>query len=163
MKNTLLTLVIIVIVLALGWYVFVRDAEVRVATEEEKEMLEEEGVNPIEESDEDSVATGDESKDLEDVEKVEDQVIMDISGKNFEFSETVITVKKGEMVTINFESTEGFHDFVIDEFDAATDQVRPGTPTSVTFVADQTGEFEYYCSVGTHRELGMVGTLVVEE
>jgi len=40
--------------------------------------------------------------------------------------------------------------------------VTPGTPTSVTFVADKTGTFEYYCSVGNHRAQGMVGKLIVE-
>lgn len=34
--------------------------------------------------------------------------------------------------------------------------------TSVTFVADTLGTFEYYCSVGNHRAQGMVGNLVVE-
>jgi uncharacterized cupredoxin-like copper-binding protein len=32
----------------------------------------------------------------------------------------------------------------------------------VQFVADKTGTFEFYCSVGNHRQMGMVGTLVVQ-
>lgn len=92
------------------------------------------------------------------------EVVFDLTGKNFAFSVTEMVVKKGDTVTVNFESESGFHDWVVDEFDAATDQVRSGDGvTSVTFVADQTGEFEYYCSVGSHRAQGMVGTLVVEE
>ncbi len=85
-----------------------------------------------------------------------------ITGKDFLFSQKEIRVKKGETVTINFESTQGFHDWVVDEFKAKTDQVRPGTKTSVTFVADKTGSFEYYCSVGKHRQNGMVGKLIIE-
>lgn len=86
----------------------------------------------------------------------------DITGTNYEFDVTEMRVTEGDTVTVNFESAEGFHDWVVDEFNAATEQVRPGTPTSVTFVADEAGTFEYYCSVGSHRELGMVGTLIVE-
>jgi len=86
----------------------------------------------------------------------------DVKGVNFEFDVKEIRVKEGDTVTINFSSTEGFHDLVIDEFNAATAQVRPGTPTSVTFVADKAGTYEYYCSVGSHRAQGMVGTLIVE-
>lgn len=86
-----------------------------------------------------------------------------ITGKSFEFSQKEITVKKGQTLTINFESTGGFHDFVIDEFSAKTDQVNPGTKTSVTFVADKAGEFDYYCSVGQHRAMGMVGKLIVTD
>ncbi len=95
--------------------------------------------------------------------EVEDAVIIDMSGKDFEFSQDRIQVKKGDTVTINFTSEGGFHDWVVDEFDAATEQVNTGEMTSVTFVADTVGEFEYYCSVMQHREMGMVGTLVVTE
>lgn len=90
------------------------------------------------------------------------EVSFDLKGIPFEFDMTEIRVKKGDTVTINFESSEGLHDWVVDEFDAATQQVRPGSPTSVTFVADKSGEFEYYCSVGDHRAQGMVGKLIVE-
>jgi nitrite reductase (NO-forming) len=89
-------------------------------------------------------------------------IVIEVRGSNFEFDVTEIRVKEGDTVQINFESADGFHDWVVDEFDAATAQVRPGTPATVTFVADKAGSFEYYCSVGNHRERGMVGTLVVE-
>ncbi len=99
----------------------------------------------------------------EDVETPDDEVTIEVSGKNFEFTPSEITVKQGQTVTINFTSEDGGpHDLVIDEFDVATEQVASGETSSVTFVADQAGEFEYYCSVGNHREMGMVGTLVVE-
>lgn len=89
-------------------------------------------------------------------------VVVDLSGKMFEFSKTEIKVKKGDTVKINFQSTEGMHDFVIDEFNAATKRVSPGEVTSTQFVADKTGTFEYYCSVASHRAQGMVGKLIVE-
>ena len=86
----------------------------------------------------------------------------EISGKNFEFSPKEIRVNKGDQVTINFISSAGFHDWKLDEFNAATSQVQTGQKSSVTFVADKEGVFEYYCSVGSHRQLGMVGKLIVE-
>ncbi len=88
--------------------------------------------------------------------------VFTVTGVNFAFNLEEITVKEGDTVTINFESESGFHDWVVDEFDAATQQVRPDTPTSVTFVADKKGTYEYYCSVGSHRANGMVGNLIVE-
>lgn len=91
-----------------------------------------------------------------------DAKVFSVNGTNFAFDVTEIRVKEGDTVTINFESQDGFHDWVVDEFDAATEKVRPGTPTSVTFVADKAGTYEYYCSVGSHRAQGMVGTLIVE-
>ena len=93
---------------------------------------------------------------------VEADVVIDVSGKNFEFDVKEITVKEGDTVTINFISEQGFHDWVVDEFKAATERVRDGGTTSVTFVADAKGTYEYYCSVGEHRAMGMIGTLTVE-
>ena len=88
--------------------------------------------------------------------------VFEVEGTNFKFSDELITVGEGDTVTINFTSVEGFHDWVIDEFNAATERVSAGGTTSVTFVADQAGTFEFYCSVGSHRAQGMVGTLIVE-
>ena len=90
-------------------------------------------------------------------------VLINVTGENFKFMPTTITVKKGQTVKINFESTAGFHDFVVDEFNTKTTQVNTGGTTSVEFVADQVGTFEYYCSVGQHRANGMVGKFVVTE
>jgi len=73
-----------------------------------------------------------------------------------------IKVKEGDKVRIEFTSTEGFHDWVVDEFNAATSKVGEGSPTFVEFTADKKGTFEYYCSVGSHRAQGMKGNLIVE-
>lgn len=88
--------------------------------------------------------------------------VIDMVGTNYAFDLTEIRVQAGDTVTINFTSGEGFHDWVVDQFDAATERVRSGETASVTFVADEAGTYEYYCSVGSHREQGMVGTLIVE-
>lgn len=91
-----------------------------------------------------------------------DTKVFAISGKNFTFDIKEIRVKKNDTVTINFTSTDGFHDFGIDEFDARTEKIRTGDATSVTFVANKTGTFEYYCSVGSHRVSGMTGKIIIE-
>jgi plastocyanin len=86
-----------------------------------------------------------------------------VTGGNFEFTPAAMTVKKGDTVRITFKNVEGFHDFVIDEFDVATKQIQGGAEEVVEFVADEAGSFEYYCSVGSHRAMGMKGTLTVTE
>lgn len=91
-----------------------------------------------------------------------DSRVFNLSGRNFVFSLTEIKVKKGDKVTIDFSSADGYHDWVVDEFKAATARVQTGASSSVTFVADKTGTYEYYCSVGSHRQMGMVGKLIVE-
>lgn len=91
-----------------------------------------------------------------------------LTGENFKFvmdgvDNPDLVVKKGDTVRIEFSSTQGFHDWVVDAFDAATDKVRDTDgSTYVEFVADQEGTFEYYCSVGQHRANGMFGKFIVE-
>ena len=71
-------------------------------------------------------------------------------------------IKQGDKVRIEFTSTEGFHDLVLDEFNTATQKVNAGGSSSIEFVADKKGIFEYYCSVGQHRKNGMRGIFIVE-
>lgn len=143
---TLVIVVVIVVAIAVGVYMFTLGSPSP------------EVVQPTPSAEESTPPTTPES-----VENTQDEVTFDITGKNFEFSEDALTVKQGQTVTVNFTSEGGVHDFVIDEFDVATDQVQSGETSSVTFVADQAGEFEFYCSVGDHRQMGMVGTLTVTE
>jgi plastocyanin len=85
-----------------------------------------------------------------------------VQGSNFAFSPKTLSVNKGDTVEIVFKNSGGFHDFKIDEFKAATKKINGGQEDTVRFVADKSGTFEYYCSVGEHRAMGMVGTLTVK-
>lgn len=85
-----------------------------------------------------------------------------ITAKNFSFTPNAITVNKGDKVKITFKNSNGFHDLKIDEYNVATKQIQGGSQDVVEFTADKAGTFEYYCSVGTHRAMGMVGTLKVQ-
>lgn len=77
------------------------------------------------------------------------------------FSMKEVRVKKGDLVRIKVTNTKGTHDFVIDAYG-----VKQETPLNqevvVEFVADKTGEFEYYCSKPGHRARGQFGKLIVE-
>ena len=85
-----------------------------------------------------------------------------VTGSNFSFDVKEMKVKKGDTVKVTFKNAEGMHDWKVDEFSAATEQIGAGKEETVTFVADKVGTFEYYCSVGQHRKNGMVGKLIVE-
>ncbi len=85
-----------------------------------------------------------------------------VEGSNFKFSVAEMRVKKGDAVKVVFKNVEGFHDWVIDEFNTKTKQLKAGEQETIEFVADKLGTFEYYCSVGEHRKMGMVGKLIVE-
>lgn len=85
-----------------------------------------------------------------------------VEGGMFYFAPEMMEVNKGDTVRIVFKNAEGKHDWVIDEFNARTAILDAGEEETIEFVADQTGSFEYYCSVGSHRAQGMKGTLTVK-
>ncbi|MEK7507779.1 MAG: plastocyanin/azurin family copper-binding protein [Patescibacteria group bacterium] len=86
-----------------------------------------------------------------------------VNGQNFSFEPSTITVKKGDEVKITLTSGDMMHDLKIDELGVATKILRAGEEDSVEFIADKIGTFEYYCSVGNHRAMGMKGILTVTE
>jgi Plastocyanin len=86
-----------------------------------------------------------------------------IAASEFKFTPAEIRVKKGDTVKITLTNSGAMlHDWRVDEFDATTKTITKGQTDTVEFVADQVGTFEYYCSVGNHRQQGMVGKLIVE-
>jgi len=90
-----------------------------------------------------------------------------VTGKNYRFTSDGkespdIRVTLGDTVRIEFSNVGGFHDFSVNAFKAATERISDGQSASVEFVADKKGTFDYFCSVGSHRSLGMMGNLIVE-
>lgn len=89
-------------------------------------------------------------------------VAVAVEGGNYYFKPNTITVKKGEKVKLTFTDAQGMHDFNIDELGVKTDVIKDGETATVEFTPSKVGTFEFYCSVGEHRQMGMKGTLVVE-
>lgn len=85
-----------------------------------------------------------------------------VAGNNYKFLPAELKVKKGDTVKIIFKNDGGTHDFVIDEFNAKTKRIKSGETETIQFIVDKAGTFEYYCSVGNHRQEGMKGTLTVQ-
>lgn len=85
-----------------------------------------------------------------------------VSGKNFSFTPSQIRVKQGDAVRIIFDNAEGFHDLRVEGYNVGTKQFFEGNSETIEFTADKAGSFAYYCSVGSHRQAGMQGTLIVE-
>ncbi len=85
-----------------------------------------------------------------------------VTASNYKFSVAEMRVKEGDTVRVTLRNQQGLHDWVIDEFNAETNQLQSGEQQTIEFIADDKGTFEYYCSVGNHRAMGMVGKLIVE-
>ena len=95
------------------------------------------------------------------------QTEYDIDMTNFAFSVSQMQAKPGDTITINLTNSQGIHDLVIDELDAHSEHLDKGQTDTMTITIPENiepgTEFEYYCSVGNHRQMGMVGTLTIIE
>lgn len=86
-----------------------------------------------------------------------------VAGSEYAFSPNTLSINKGDTVVVTFTNNGTFpHSFVINEFNVNSGAVSPGSTATVTFVAEKTGTFTYYCNIDGHREKGMMGTLTVQ-
>lgn len=85
-----------------------------------------------------------------------------IYASNFKLTPNEITVKKGDKVKITYISEDTGHNLVIDQFNVKSNVIVKGEIQILEFTADKEGTFSMYCSVGSHRSLGMEGKIIVE-
>lgn len=87
-----------------------------------------------------------------------------IEAGSYYFEPSILRVNVGDTVriTINSVGAGMMHNFALDEYDIELLPIPGGESTSFEFVATTAGTFEYYCSVMDHRQMGQVGTLIVE-
>lgn len=74
------------------------------------------------------------------------EVTIDMKAYKYAFDPGDITVYKGQKITLNISALDRKHGLKIDAYDVNV-TVVPGTVTTVSFVADKTGEFPFKCSV----------------
>lgn len=152
-KNLVIGIVVVLIVAGAGWFLL-KDQMMPLTSETMKitpadSLMNASPADSTMTESSDSAATGNEKN-------------FTVISSNFKFDAPEIRVKTGDTVKITVKNSQGFHDFVIDEFNVATKQANGPSEETVTFVADKAGTYEYYCSVGQHRSMGMKGNLIVE-
>lgn len=157
MNKTIVGLIILLVLAGGGYYLYTTNM-----SEADDVMMVEESMEKEDSMmDADDAMMEEETGEEDAMMMEEDAEVFELTGTMFEYDVTDITVTEGDTVKIVLTSAEGMHDWMVDDFDAATEVAQEGETVEVTFVADAAGEYEYYCSVGNHREMGMVGTLTV--
>lgn len=166
-QTTIIVIVLILVVLVGGFFYFSSSSDSGTAIEKEDADGvgdEGEGVVVVEETEDEEV----EEVVEETVEEVEGEMKTFVfAAKNYKYTMDLkvnpeIKVKLGDKVRIDLRVNAGLHDWTVDELGAATKRVSTGESTFIEFTADKKGTFSYYCSVGSHRSLGMEGTIIVE-
>lgn len=86
-----------------------------------------------------------------------------VTAQNLFFDRTEITLKKGQTYTIELVNKDSVqHDLVSEELQLEIPLTDPGATNSIEFTPQETGEFEFICTVPGH-EATMRGTITVTE
>ncbi len=106
-----------------------------------------------------------------------------VQAKDVKFLPATLAIKAGQSVKITLVNQDGAeHDLQIDDIDAEiidggvqagehggghdtaalAMHTNANETASITFVANEPGTYEYYCTIPGHKESGMVGTLTVQ-
>lgn len=157
-KNT--SLLVIIVLAAIGFFVYVQSGL-------EPAIVDQKVAAPASTDQPESKtmpALGENGTEMEVVDAADNKVV-EIEAGSFYYKPNVITLKKGEKVTLKLKSVSMMHDFKIDALNFSIPVTKNGEEATVEFTPTQTGTFEYYCSVGNgyHKKMGQVGNLTVVE
>lgn len=85
-----------------------------------------------------------------------------VEARDYAFSPDTVMVEKGDAVRITFIVEEGYHNFVIPEYDVATLPLATDKKEVLEFIATQSGEFEFKSHVPKRQKPSMEGSLIVQ-
>ncbi len=86
-----------------------------------------------------------------------------VSGTEYRFIPSSITVKTGDQVRIIFRNNGRLrHNFVVSDIGVNTRAISGGETDTIEFAAPTSGTYTIICSVPGHRAAGMEGSLIVE-
>jgi cytochrome c oxidase subunit 2 len=86
-----------------------------------------------------------------------------VTGTEYSFNPSSITVKKGEKIRLTFiNAGSTLHNLVIDDLGVETKKIGPGKSDTIEFSVESDANLTYYCSISNHQSLGMEGELKIE-
>lgn len=89
--------------------------------------------------------------------------VIQVAGKDFSYDLSTANVKKGERIKIEFINNGKMdHDFRIEELNIGTKILKTGESETIEFTVPESGSLTYFCSVGSHRLLGMEGEFIIQ-
>ena len=104
------------------------------------------------------------STSITDINGNKDIVQYAIDMNNYSFSPSLIIAQPGKDLKIKITNKNGIHNFKIDKFNFDSGNLSAGESKIfiISIPSDASGLYEFYCSVGNHKEMGMIGKLEVK-
>lgn len=72
--------------------------------------------------------------------------LIQVNARAFAFEPGILTVQRGDTVTIHLEALDAVHGLYIDGYEVKL-VAEPGTSATATFIADKEGKFKFRCAV----------------
>lgn len=86
-----------------------------------------------------------------------------VEASEMKFDKPVITIKAGQKISLKVKNIGQMpHDWVLEGTDIKTKMITKGSEETIEFSVEKPGEYIFFCSVGSHRKLGMEGKLIVK-
>lgn len=93
----------------------------------------------------------------------EEGPVIEITAKQFEFSQTEIRLKVGVPVKMELRTADVLHGFNCPELGIRA-EIRPGDVTKISFTPTKPGEFAFFCDIFCGEgHAKMTGKFIVEE
>jgi uncharacterized cupredoxin-like copper-binding protein len=90
---------------------------------------------------------------------------VDLSAADFKFNPSEVTLKRGDVTFKLTNDGQAPHALEIEDVNGQDEEtegeVQPGDSQTLT-VNMPPGTYEFYCPVGNHKEMGMVGEITVQ-
>lgn len=168
MGKAIITTIIVLILIAVGIFFLIKTPAEKDVEEDvhEPEVVssQEEGLNQDQEPVQNEIVEQEQEVQNQQ-EEVNNSIIGEVavSATDSRFNPSSITAKAGQNMKIVFTNNGSMHhDFVIEGLGVRTNAIGPGQTETVEFLVPAPGNYTFYCSVDNHRELGMVGSFIVE-
>lgn len=147
-KNTIITVVAVLFLVGVGWYLM-RPKTSSAPSETQPSVVPSETPSSAPSASEGATVT-----------KVNE---ITISATDYAFTPAKLSIKTGDKVKLVFQNNGKFpHNLVIDELKVTTKTINAGQTDTIEFTADKAGSYNMYCSVDSHRQKGMEGTVSVQ-
>jgi plastocyanin len=86
-----------------------------------------------------------------------------VEGSEYSYTPSTLNANVGDIITLTFKNTGTYsHNLVIPDLNVQTKTINPGESDTIEFTADKAGTYSFYCTVDSHKDKGMVGTLNVQ-
>ncbi len=163
MRNTAIALAVI-LVLALGLFFISRsnnNSQNQPAVNQTTQQAPSQAVSPTVMSP--SISANPSGSPVPSSAAMQDGKEITVVGNEFSFQPSTLNLKQGDKVLLVFKNEGKYpHNLAIPDLKVTTKTIQPGQSDMINFTVDKGGNYAFVCTVDSHEQKGMKGTVNVQ-